>query len=68
MNFKSGDRVKKGDIVAVIEQSDLEQNLYFQVEQAQGALSNADTAFAVCRKKDIARILRHINLAVGNEV
>lgn len=42
MNFKSGDRVKKGDIVAVIEQSDLEQNLYFQVEQAQEALSNAD--------------------------
>lgn len=42
MNFKAGDRVKKGDIVAVIEQSDLEQNLYFQVEQAQEALSNAD--------------------------
>ncbi len=42
MNFKHGDTVHKGDIVAVIEQTELEQSLYLQAEETQDALSDAD--------------------------
>jgi biotin carboxyl carrier protein len=44
LNFKTGDTVRKGDVVAVIEQSELEQNLYLQTEQAHDSQSNEDMA------------------------
>lgn len=42
MNCKTGDVVKKGDVVAVIEQTELEQQVYLNAEQAHTATSYDD--------------------------
>lgn len=39
MKVKPGDEIKQGDVVAVIEQPDLEQQLYMNVEQTRSATS-----------------------------
>ncbi|MBQ7516297.1 MAG: efflux RND transporter periplasmic adaptor subunit [Schwartzia sp.] len=42
MNKEAGERVAKGDVVAVIEQSELEQQVYLNAEQAHTATSYED--------------------------
>lgn len=42
MNLRAGDKVSKGDVVAVIDQTSLEQEMYLQAEEAQDAASHED--------------------------
>lgn len=42
MGFMEGQKVSKGDVVAMIEQTSLEQDMFLEVEEAQDAGSHAD--------------------------
>ena len=42
LSLKAGDKVAKGDVVAVIDQTSLEQEMYLQAEEAQDAASHED--------------------------
>ena len=42
MNVKIGDHVSKGDVIAVIDQSELQQQMFLQADQAQDAGSHVD--------------------------
>ena len=59
MNCKIGDVVKKGDVVAVIEQTQLEQQVYLNAEQAHTATSYDDMRARTAQLASAKEELQH---------
>jgi len=59
MRYKTGDVVKKGDVVAVIEQTQLEQQVYLNAEQAHTATSYDDMRARTAQLASAKEELQH---------
>ena len=59
MRYKTGDVVKKGDVVAVIEQTQLEQQVYLNAEQAHAATSYDDMRARTAQLASAKEELQH---------
>ncbi len=59
MRCKAGDRVKKGEVVAVIEQTQLEQQVYLNAEQAVTASSYEDMRSRTAQLASAKEELQH---------
>lgn len=59
MRYKIGDVVKKGDVVAVIEQTQLEQQVYLNAEQAHTATSYDDMRSRTAQLASAKEELQH---------
>ncbi len=59
MRCKAGDRVKKGEVVAVIEQTQLEQQVYLNAEQAVTATSYEDMRSRTAQLASAKEELQH---------
>ena len=59
MRYKTGDVVRKGDVVAVIEQTQLEQQVYLNAEQAHAATSYDDMRARTAQLASAKEELQH---------